>query len=229
MDRQGCADNRCLAELGPGSLIEVSEVLGRGCVTSCLCLASGTSPPLPRILLLSESFPTIYQLPKAWLFSSTLPKPKYICCKATIDPGGGFPPKKLKNSSRANSMNRSLGCEGACRQQVLLAVQLVRGPAERAGGCAQPAACRRRVPGHRAAARGGGVDACSGPRDRALHHARLRRALSAARRLPQGLVRWQPGLLRAMCGRASRCAVLRAARRLLQGMSGRACPLFFYH
>ena len=30
VDRSGCEDNRRLAALGPGALIEVSEVLGRG-------------------------------------------------------------------------------------------------------------------------------------------------------------------------------------------------------
>lgn len=41
--RDGCEDNRRLAGLGPGSLIEVSEVMGRGCASSglnnCRCLA----------------------------------------------------------------------------------------------------------------------------------------------------------------------------------------------
>ena len=31
MDRTGCADDRGLAELGPGALLEVSNVIGRGC------------------------------------------------------------------------------------------------------------------------------------------------------------------------------------------------------
>ena len=34
VDRTGCADDRCLAELGPGALLEVSNVIGRGCAAS---------------------------------------------------------------------------------------------------------------------------------------------------------------------------------------------------
>ena len=30
VSREGCEDNQRLAKLGPGSLIEVSEVMGRG-------------------------------------------------------------------------------------------------------------------------------------------------------------------------------------------------------
>lgn len=31
MDRGGCTDDQQLAELGPGALLEVSNVIGRGC------------------------------------------------------------------------------------------------------------------------------------------------------------------------------------------------------
>ena len=50
VDRQGCADNQRLAELGPGSLIEVSEVLGRGCAvapTSCIADENALSSYYP--------------------------------------------------------------------------------------------------------------------------------------------------------------------------------------
>jgi hypothetical protein len=36
VDRHGCMDNRRLATLGPGALIEVSNVMGRGCALASL-------------------------------------------------------------------------------------------------------------------------------------------------------------------------------------------------
>lgn len=34
--REGCEDNRRLARLGPGSLIQVSDVMGRGCAPAAV-------------------------------------------------------------------------------------------------------------------------------------------------------------------------------------------------
>ena len=42
--RDGCEDNRRLASLGPGSLIEVSEVMGRGCAPRLTQLFSCPAP-----------------------------------------------------------------------------------------------------------------------------------------------------------------------------------------
>ena len=42
--RDGCEDNRRLASLGPGSLIEVSEVMGRGCAPRLMQLISCLAP-----------------------------------------------------------------------------------------------------------------------------------------------------------------------------------------